>query len=169
MNIVDLLKDKLIDKNLNEFASIKNIKEDECVLAFYFAATWCEPCLAFTQLLISFYEDMAIKYDKKKCTKENKRFEVIFVSSDFNEEDFRENIKEMPWPSVAYKHCQLRVSSVISDCVSLVENLLDEAIINKSLHAKINKFMFSTYLEKNIKKIQCERNSMFGFIGGMEW
>lgn len=109
MSIIDLLADKLIDNNSEKVKSVEELKKQGCVLSFYFASSWCEPCLAFTQLLISFYEDMLIKYEKKKSIKDTNKFEVVFVSSDLNEEGFSESIKEMPWSSVSYKHCHLRV------------------------------------------------------------
>lgn len=108
MSIIDLLADKLIDNNSEKVKSVEELKKQGCVLSFYFASSWCEPCLAFTQLLISFYEDMLIKYEKKKSIKDTNKFEVVFVSSDLNEEGFSESIKEMPWSSVSYKHCHLR-------------------------------------------------------------
>ena len=112
MSIVDLLEDKVINHKFENFSNLSSLKEDGCILGFYFASSWYEPCLAFTQLLISFYDDMLMKYEKKKILKETKKFEVIFVSSDLDEDSFKESLKEMPWKAISYRNSQLRVSVI---------------------------------------------------------
>jgi thiol-disulfide isomerase/thioredoxin len=61
----------------------------EAVTAFYFSASWCNPCKAFTPLLSSCYE-IAREED-------NVRIEVIYVSGDANEETFTAYREKMPW------------------------------------------------------------------------
>jgi thiol-disulfide isomerase/thioredoxin len=64
--------------------------------AFYFSAHWCPPCRAFTPKLVSFYNAQPGK---------KKQFEIIFVSSDSDENEMETYIKEdsMPWPAIAYR------------------------------------------------------------------
>lgn len=64
--------------------------------AFYFSAHWCPPCRAFTPKLVSFYNAQPGK---------KKQFEIIFVSSDSDENEMENYIKEdaMPWPAIAYR------------------------------------------------------------------
>jgi nucleoredoxin len=63
--------------------------------AVYFSAHWCGPCRQFTPDLVRFY-------DEKKKVHEN--FEVIFVSSDRNEDAMRGYMKEagMAFPALKY-------------------------------------------------------------------
>ncbi|CAF1632899.1 unnamed protein product [Adineta ricciae] len=57
------------------------------VFGFYFSAHWCPPCRLFTPKLIDFYKKYA----------EEKKLEIIFLSSDNDQESFDEYYKEMPW------------------------------------------------------------------------
>ena len=63
------------------------------VTAFYFSAHWCPPCRAFTPQLASFYE---------KVNAGGKKFEVVFVSLDSDQNQFDEYFKTMPWLAVDY-------------------------------------------------------------------
>lgn len=58
---------------------------------FYYTASWCGPCQAFTPSLVSFYK-------KHK----NDSFELILISSDDEEDDMLEYAKDkrMPWPQL---------------------------------------------------------------------
>ena len=66
------------------------------VIALYFSAHWCPPCRQFTPHLASIYtnfkKDHALKAD----------WEVVFVSSDRDEESFKEYFGEMPWAALPY-------------------------------------------------------------------
>ena len=63
--------------------------------AFYYSASWCGPCRAFTPQLVDFY-----KYFKKS----HPNFEVIFVGNDGTQAKMLDYMKEdqMPWPSMKY-------------------------------------------------------------------
>jgi nucleoredoxin len=63
------------------------------VVAIYFSAHWCPPCRQFTPILIKSYESAKAL---------NLPFELIFVSSDHDEEGFDEYTADMPWPSVKF-------------------------------------------------------------------
>lgn len=64
------------------------------VLGLYFSAHWCPPCRAFTPVLANFYRTLraAGRTD----------FEIVFVSSDRSEAEFREYAGSMPWLSLDY-------------------------------------------------------------------
>lgn len=53
----------------------------------------CPPCQAFTPVLSEVY---------KQINKEEKRFEIVFVSSDQNEEAFKGYFAEMPFLALPY-------------------------------------------------------------------
>lgn len=61
-------------------------------VALYFSAHWCPPCRGFTPKLAEMY----------KNTFKAKGMEVVFVSSDRDEDAFKEYFAEMPWASLPY-------------------------------------------------------------------
>lgn len=63
-------------------------------LALYFSAHWCPPCRQFTPVLASTYRAM------KDAGRDD--FEFIFISSDNDEENFKEYHGEMPWLALPY-------------------------------------------------------------------
>jgi len=63
------------------------------VFAFYFSAHWCPPCRGFTPQLAQWYTK-----DLK-----SKGLEVVFVSSDKDEEQFKDYFKEMPWLALDFE------------------------------------------------------------------
>jgi len=64
------------------------------VVGLYFSAHWCPPCRGFTPKLAEAY--LAITADKDKS------FEIVFVSSDRDEAQFKSYCKEMPWLAVPF-------------------------------------------------------------------
>jgi len=60
-------------------------------IGLYFSAHWCPPCRGFTPKLAEYYKN-GLK-DK---------MEIIFVSSDRDEESFGEYFKEMPWKALPF-------------------------------------------------------------------
>ncbi len=66
--------------------------EGKTTLLFYFSAHWCSPCRGFTPQLAEFYGKH----------KESKSFEIVFVSSDRDEQEFSSYFASMPWASVTW-------------------------------------------------------------------
>jgi nucleoredoxin len=64
------------------------------VVALYFSAHWCPPCRGFTPELVKIHEEL---------TSAGKSFQVVFVSSDRDEEAFKEYFAEMPWLALPYE------------------------------------------------------------------
>eukprot|EP00929_Paragymnodinium_shiwhaense_P097252 TRINITY_DN58_c0_g1_i1.p1 TRINITY_DN58_c0_g1~~TRINITY_DN58_c0_g1_i1.p1 ORF type:complete len:445 (-),score=138.89 TRINITY_DN58_c0_g1_i1:326-1579(-) len=81
-----LAKAKLI-KNGGETVTIADAMKGKKALALYFSAHWCPPCRGFTPQLAEWY--------KKDLS--SKGLEVVFVSSDKNEDQFKEYFAEQPW------------------------------------------------------------------------
>jgi len=63
--------------------------------AFYYSASWCPPCRAFTPKLVEFYNQFKSKHPN---------FELIFVNHDQSEDDMLNYMKTdvMPWPAVQF-------------------------------------------------------------------
>jgi nucleoredoxin len=64
-------------------------------VAVYYSAHWCPPCRAFTPHLVSAYKSIKAAHPE---------FEVIFVSSDQDEDSMKSYMLEssMPWPAVRF-------------------------------------------------------------------
>jgi len=62
------------------------------VVGLYFSAHWCPPCRGFTPKLAEAYKTIAA----------DKSFEIVFVSSDKDEEQFAAYHKEMPWLALPF-------------------------------------------------------------------
>ena len=58
------------------------------VIGIYFSAHWCGRCRSFTPVLSKIH-------DALKAV--GKRFEIVFVSRDRNEDSMRSYCAEMPW------------------------------------------------------------------------
>ena len=63
--------------------------------AFYYSASWCPPCRAFTPDLVSFYRDFKPSHPN---------FELIFVNDDQSDGDMINYMKgdNMTWPAIWY-------------------------------------------------------------------
>jgi nucleoredoxin len=84
-----LTEAKIIDADGQELESGALLGK---VFAFYFSAHWCPPCRGFTPKLVEWYT---------KSLK-TKGLEVVFVSSDRDEQSFKDYFKEMPWLALDY-------------------------------------------------------------------
>ena len=65
----------------HEKVSFKDEIEGLDLLGLYFSAHWCPPCRGFTPVLVENYQ---------KWLKDNKKIKILFVTSDRNEEAFKE-------------------------------------------------------------------------------
>merc|ERR1719159_1649721 len=87
---IGLFGEKLQGKN-GELSTTTALAGKTAV-AIYFSAHWCPPCRGFTPSLADSYTK-ALK---------GKGMEVVFVSSDRSEADFKGYYKEMPWLAVPF-------------------------------------------------------------------
>jgi len=69
------------------------------VLGIYFSAHWCPPCRGYTPQL-------AKKYEEIKAA--GLPFEIVFASSDRDEESFNSYFKEHPWLALPFKDRALK-------------------------------------------------------------
>ncbi|GFZ15526.1 protein kinase C-like zinc finger protein [Actinidia rufa] len=65
-------------------------------IGLYFGAHWCPPCLSFTSQLTQAYNEL------------QNSFEVVFVSTDRDFEEFDLHITTMPWLAIPYKEHKTR-------------------------------------------------------------
>ena len=73
-----------------------------CIVAYYFSASWCGPCRQFTPLLKKMYAAL------RNAGIDTRAFEVCFVSSDRNEQQFDEYFETMPWQAIDYRKEEVR-------------------------------------------------------------
>ncbi len=91
--IVRLQDITLFDHQLNEFKfeDLGNIQ----LFGLFVTGSWCPPCKEFEKVLLDFY---------KEVNTPEKIFEVVHMSSEKNESEFKENIKELPWAIIKYNN-----------------------------------------------------------------
>jgi len=89
--------DKLIGKD--GAVSAKDIAAGSDMVSLYFSAHWCPPCRGFTPRLAETY---------KKVTGAGKKWEVIFLSSDKDQQAFDGYFKEHPWKALKYSERDLK-------------------------------------------------------------
>ncbi|CAF1533455.1 unnamed protein product [Adineta ricciae] len=90
--VAKLFDGHILDKS-NRNVDLNHEKYQGKVIGLYFSAHWCPPCRGFTPILVDFYN----KYGSEK------NLEVIFISSDNDEESFNEYYQEMPWLTLDFK------------------------------------------------------------------
>lgn len=63
-------------------------------IGIYFGAHWCPPCHTFSAQLLEVYNELRISKEKN--------FEIIFISTDRDLEEFDMSLKSMPWLAIPY-------------------------------------------------------------------
>jgi nucleoredoxin len=117
----------LDDGSLKAFdaSTLKDVK----YWAFYYSASWCPPCRAFTPKLVDFYNDFK---------KSHPNFELIFVNHDQSADDMEAYMKadSMPWPAVRFS--AIRTTNLNALCGSGIPDLVltDEngKVLSDSFH-----------------------------------
>lgn len=99
----ELLGDTLLGKD-GVSVPLSQVTGKGKVLGLYFSAHWCPPCRGFTPVLAKIYT----KFKELHAQKDN--FEIVFVSSDRNEEAFKEYFAEMPWLALPFDRRELKAA-----------------------------------------------------------
>jgi len=86
----EALGDEVLDGTDGETIEVADLRKSAKYLGLYFSAHWCPPCRGFTPELIKAYKEHL----------KAKGLEVIFVSSDRDQKQFREYYAEMPWKAI---------------------------------------------------------------------
>lgn len=90
--------DETFDGNLvrldgKSLKKCEDATKPEKFYVFYYTASWCPPCQAFTPALVDWYND-----------NKNDNFELVLITSDRDEdamEDYAKS-KKMPWPQLKH-------------------------------------------------------------------
>jgi len=94
-NFFDGLQEKLIQAKDGKALPYKKEGATPKFTAIYYSAHWCPPCRAFTPKLVEWYNEFKPKH---------KDFELVFASSDKDENAMLEYMTEtkMPWPAIRF-------------------------------------------------------------------
>ena len=113
-----------------ETASLNGVK----YFAFYYSASWCPPCRAFTPKLVEFYNEFKPQHPN---------FELIFVNHDNNADDMFAYMTgdSMPWPAASYE--DIEGSNANQYCGSGIPDLVLVSSDGKILS---NSFNGTTYV-----------------------
>lgn len=90
----EALKGNLVILDGKRFTKHELVAPPKKFYVFYYTASWCPPCQAFTPSLVDFYR-------KNK----NEHFELVLVSSDRDEKDMLGYATKanMPWPQIEFR------------------------------------------------------------------
>jgi nucleoredoxin len=91
----DGLQQKLIQAKDGKALPYKKEGATPKFTAIYYSAHWCPPCRAFTPKLVEWYNEFKPKHND---------FELVFASSDKDENAMLEYMTEMkmPWPAIRF-------------------------------------------------------------------
>merc|ERR1712125_80668 len=81
---------ELLTKDGNKM--VKEVLQGKKTVLLYFSAHWCPPCRSFTPMLAKAYSQY-----------KGGDVEVVFISSDRDEESFKEYFAEMPWTALPFE------------------------------------------------------------------
>jgi nucleoredoxin len=89
-----------MNKLFNEVQLLKGSLPSTGVVGLFFSAHWCPPCRGFTPKLAETY--------KKINEAGDKAFEIVFISSDKDQEQFDSYLAEMPWLALPFEQRDLK-------------------------------------------------------------
>eukprot|EP00388_Colpodella_angusta_P020050 GDKJ01050037.1.p1 GENE.GDKJ01050037.1~~GDKJ01050037.1.p1 ORF type:complete len:184 (+),score=20.34 GDKJ01050037.1:186-737(+) len=89
LNLPNVLGVDTVTNKLGEAVKVADLMAKNDYTLLYFSAGWCGPCQQFTPLLSEFYQ----------ANKEQKKFEIIFLSLDRSEADYKTYYEHHPWLS----------------------------------------------------------------------
>jgi len=95
MELQSLLGDSLVKNDGQKVETSQLSTKTGAVLGLYFSAHWCPPCRMFTPKLASVYREI------KEAGHD---FEVVFISSDNSDSEFKSYHGEMPWLAIPYEN-----------------------------------------------------------------
>jgi nucleoredoxin len=131
MGLKDVLGAELLTKD--GLKPTDDVINGKAAVGLYFSAHWCPPCRGFTPKLAEWY----------KKDLQAKGLEVVFVSSDRDEDSFNEYYKEQPWAALPYDNrdfkAQLSKKFKVQGIPSFVILDADGKVITKDGREAISK------------------------------
>ncbi|CAF1685630.1 unnamed protein product [Rotaria magnacalcarata] len=96
MTLNELLGEEILQHNESDCksAEVSTNQLNGKIVALYFSAHWCPPCRNFTPKLAELYKELNSEVKDK--------LEIVFISSDRDQDSFNEYFKEMPWKALSY-------------------------------------------------------------------
>ena len=90
----DVLEGNLLRLDGESLESCEDATQPQKFYVFYYTASWCPPCRAFTPTLVEWYND-----------NKNDNFELVLITSDRDEASMLGYAKDkkMPWPQLELK------------------------------------------------------------------
>ena len=92
-----LLGQRLINSKNEEILLEELLKSK--IIALFFTATWCSPCSIFEKLLLELYSDANMG---------DKVFEVVQISFDHTEAEYKKSLLDKPWLFFAYNDPKIK-------------------------------------------------------------
>jgi len=92
----EMLAGNLVILDGRRFKTHELVPRPEKFYVFYYTASWCPPCRAYTPDLVKFYQ---------RAKRKGNNFELILISSDREEDAMLKYARDakMPWPQVDFK------------------------------------------------------------------
>jgi nucleoredoxin len=98
MAFASLFGDTLLTKDGEK--ATEEVLAGKTAVGIYFSAHWCPPCRGFTPKLAEMYKNAF----------QSKGMEIVFASSDRDEDSFKEYFGEMPWVALPYSKREVKES-----------------------------------------------------------
>ncbi|XP_046576967.1 LOW QUALITY PROTEIN: nucleoredoxin-like [Haliotis rubra] len=89
-DFAELFGQSVMGKDKSE-VPVSSFTGEQKYVGIYFSAHWCPPCRNFTPVLVEFYKKV-----------KSKGLEIVFVSSDRDQESFDDYYDSMPWLTISY-------------------------------------------------------------------
>jgi len=90
----DSLSGVKVADNKGKECTIESVRAENDVIGFYFSASWCPPCRAFTPKLVEAYQ---------RLKGAGHKVEIIFASSDKDQASWKTYFGSMPWKALPLK------------------------------------------------------------------
>eukprot|EP00588_Corethron_pennatum_P013012 CAMPEP_0194275790 /NCGR_PEP_ID=MMETSP0169-20130528/8551_1 /TAXON_ID=218684 /ORGANISM="Corethron pennatum, Strain L29A3" /LENGTH=223 /DNA_ID=CAMNT_0039019345 /DNA_START=61 /DNA_END=732 /DNA_ORIENTATION=- len=100
--------EELLGPNILTSDGIKNthaIMKNRDLVVLYFSASWCGPCKSFSPALANFYRTAQSQSQSPSAA--GPKIEVVFVSSDQDQQSFRKYYADHPWVALPYSAAEI--------------------------------------------------------------
>lgn len=134
--VIETVLGKKFINNKFEEVHLDEIQKAHIIFVF-FTGLWCNPCQEFAEELVKFYQ---------KVNESMKTLEVIHISLDRSEEDFKKDIADKPWLFIPYNEPIIKDIATKYD----VKHIPRVLLINKE-YAVVSDSVRKDILEQGIR------------------